>query len=66
MRCLWRLLVLGLFLAGTAICQPRRVLYITHSAGYRHDTIPTSIEALVDAAKASGALEIVATEDVSM
>jgi uncharacterized protein (TIGR03437 family) len=45
--------------------QPKRVLYITHSAGYRHDCLPTSARVLQDVAERSGRLQVVSTEDVS-
>jgi uncharacterized protein len=44
---------------------PERVLYFTHSAGYRHEVIPLSQAILTQLGKDSGAFEIVATEDVS-
>jgi type 1 glutamine amidotransferase len=44
---------------------PRRVLYVTHTAGYRHDSIPASHEAMRRVAARSGALEVVGTEDLS-
>lgn len=61
-------LVLSLgFLAAIAMAQqPKRVLYITHSAGYRHDSIPVSVQALQAAASASGKLEVIASEDLSL
>jgi uncharacterized protein (TIGR03437 family) len=43
--------------------QPKRVLYVTTSAGYRHDSIPTSIEVLQ--ALAPDRLQVTATEDLS-
>ncbi|MBI2688432.1 MAG: ThuA domain-containing protein [Acidobacteria bacterium] len=66
MRRLWRLLSLGLFLAATLAGQPKRVLYVTHSAGYRHDVLPISIAVLRETARESGRIEIVATEDLAM
>ncbi len=49
-------------LVAFAEAQPKRILYVTHSAGYRHDSIPVSVQAL----RAGGRVEIVATEDVGM
>jgi len=46
--------------------QPKRVLYVTYSAGYRHDSIPASIEVMQQIASANGALEVVASEDLSL
>lgn len=54
-----------LLLAVTLHAAPKRVLYVTHTAGYRHDSIPASQEAMRMVAARSGALEIVATEDLS-
>ena len=58
-----RCLVLICFLATLVSAQPKRILYLTLSAGYRHDSIPASIEVMraLDPAH----LEIIATEDVS-
>jgi type 1 glutamine amidotransferase len=61
-----RLLALALLLAATVAAQPKRILYITHSAGFRHDSILHSIEVLKAIANSSGKLEIVQTEDVSL
>jgi uncharacterized protein len=45
--------------------QPRKVLYLTHSAGFRHDNLGTSQQVLREIAARSGNLEITATEDLS-
>lgn len=58
-------LALLIFVAG-CWAQSKRVLYITHSAGFRHDSIPASIEAMRAIAVKSGSLEVVPTEDLSM
>jgi len=63
---MWRLVLAGLVFAGLAAGQPKRVLFLTHSAGYRHDSIPVAVSALTEIARADGRLEIVATEDVAM
>lgn len=42
-----------------------RVLYITHSAGYRHDVLPLSGNILHDLGDSSGRFEVTATEEVS-
>lgn len=58
-----RLTVLVLAFVALAQAQaPRRVLYLTHSAGFRHDSIVVSRQTL---ATLSPQLEIVATEDLS-
>jgi len=52
-------------LGARAERPPERVLYFTYSAGYRHDVIPLSTAILTQLGSASGAFEIVATEDLS-
>jgi uncharacterized protein (TIGR03437 family) len=50
-----------------AVAAPKRVLYITHSAGFRHDSILASRQAMETiAAQSGGALEVVASEDLSL
>jgi uncharacterized protein len=44
---------------------PNRILYVTHSAGFRHDVIPTSRAVLKQLGEASRAFRITTTEDVS-
>lgn len=61
-----RLLLAILLLAGIGRAQDtKRVLYVTQSAGYRHDSIPTSIATLRSIADRARTLEVVATEDLS-
>src|SRR5262245_62510041 len=48
-----------------AHAQQRRLLYLTHSAGYRHEAIPLSRTILSRIGQASGLFDITATEDVS-
>jgi len=62
---LWRILLV-LLTVVMAWGQPKRVLYLTYSAGYRHDSIPTSAEVLRRAGATSGQLEVVASEDLSL
>lgn len=45
---------------------PKRVLYFTLSAGFRHDSIPLSRQVLEDAAVKDGRIEIVWSEDPSV
>src|SRR5688500_12964940 len=52
-----------LLLAAACAAQPKRVLYITHSAGFVHGSIPASVQALRDVTTRAGDIEIVATED---
>ncbi|NOJ42962.1 ThuA domain-containing protein [Bradyrhizobium australiense] len=52
-------------LGGHAEGPRERVLYFTHSAGYRHDVIPLSKAILTQLASNSGVFEVTATEDPS-
>ena len=61
----WRIL-LAFVTAALAWGQPKRVLYMTYSAGYRHDSIPASAEVLRQVGADSGQLEVVASEDLSL
>src|SRR4051794_24188303 len=45
---------------------PLRVLYVTHSAGYVHDSIPTSCSTLQSLGTRSGAFEVICSEDLSL
>jgi type 1 glutamine amidotransferase len=51
---------------GLPTGQPKRILYITLSAGYKHEAIPASVKAFKEIAQQSGKLEVVQTEDVSL
>jgi type 1 glutamine amidotransferase len=44
---------------------PNRILYFTHSAGYRHQVIPTSQAVLKQLGENSRAFKVTTTEDVS-
>jgi uncharacterized protein len=46
--------------------HPARVLYFTHSAGYRHDVIPASREILKRIGEKEPRFEVTASEDVSV
>jgi uncharacterized protein len=46
--------------------RPARVLYFTHSAGYRHDVIPASREILKQIGDREPRFEVTASEDVSV
>jgi len=48
-----------------AYAQQRRLLYLTHSAGYRHEAIPLSRTVLSRIGQNSGLFDVTATEDVS-
>ncbi len=46
---------------------PKRVLYVTHSAGFRHDSIAISRQVLESfGTRTSGALEVISTENLSL
>src|SRR5262245_35805087 len=53
---------------GSACAQdrPARILYFTHSAGYRHEVIPASREILRQIGETPPRFEVVASEDVSV
>ena len=44
----------------------RRVLYLTHSAGFKHDVLPLSEQILKEIGERSGAFEVTATKDCSL
>ena len=52
---------------SAALAEQRlnRILYFTHSAGYRHEVIPLSQAILRQVGRDSGAFDVTATEDVS-
>ena len=52
-------------LGARAERPPEGVLYLTYSAGYRHDVIPLSRAILTQLGATSGAFEVIATEDLS-
>ncbi len=54
-----------LFVLLAPAAEGKRVLFLTHSAGFRHDSIATAIRAFEQIATRTGVLEIAATEDVS-
>jgi type 1 glutamine amidotransferase len=45
--------------------QPKNILYITNSAGYRHDSLPLSQQVLRDIGTRSGKFQVIATDDLS-
>ena len=52
-------------LGARAERSPDRILYFTHSAGYRHDVIPLSKAVLTRLGSDSSVFEVTATEDTS-
>ena len=63
---MFRLVAILLVLGVAAPAATKRVLYITHSAGYRHDSIPTSQIVMEQLGVKSGAFEVVSSEDLSL
>jgi uncharacterized protein len=49
----------------TAHAQQQRLLYLTHSAGYRHESLPLSRTVVGRIGRNSGLFDVTATEDVS-
>jgi len=70
LRCvLWpgmALCSLFLFQPCASADSPKRVLYMTHSAGYVHDSIPTSCAVMQELATRSGRFEVLCSEDLSL
>ncbi len=63
---MFRPLLLLFLCALTAPAAPKRVLYVTTSAGFRHDCLPLSQAVMRELGERSGAFEVVATEDTSL
>ena len=59
-----RLAILLLVLLSSAFGASKRVLYVTHSAGYRHDSLPVSAEVLRQLGR-SADYDLTWTEDLS-
>ena len=73
-KLLWAVAPALTFIAALAVVhaptraedRPARILYLTHSAGYRHDVIPVSRDILKRIGEMSPRFEVVTTEDVSV
>jgi type 1 glutamine amidotransferase len=52
--------------ASTAARSKRKALYLTHSAGFKHEILPLSEEIMKQIAERSGEFEIDATKDCSL
>lgn len=61
---LFRLAILITALAVQASAA-RQILFVTHSAGFRHDSIPVAVRALEDVGRRSSAFTVTATEDLT-
>jgi len=51
---------------SSAARAKRKVLYLTHSAGFKHDVLPLSEQILKQVGERSGAFEVTATQDCSL
>src|SRR5260370_38650914 len=71
MRLVW-ILGLGavlcalLFQPGASADPPKRVLYMTHSSGFVHDSIPTSCDVMQPLAIRSGQFDVLCSDDLSL
>lgn len=65
-RLLGLALIVGVCSASNAsnAQAPKKVLYLTHSAGYKHDVLPLSMQLLPQIGKAHG-FDVVATKDLT-
>jgi type 1 glutamine amidotransferase len=52
--------------AATGQSETPRVLYLTHSAGFKHDVLPTSEQIMRELGKSSGAFEATVTQDCAL
>ena len=50
----------------TATPPTRRILYLTQSAGFKHDVLPLSAQILQDLGRRSGAFDVTPTDDSSL
>jgi uncharacterized protein len=66
----WRKLVgvsiLAIAAASAASAASRRILFLTATYGFRHDSINAAIQVMQDLARQSGVFEVDNTEDVSL
>jgi type 1 glutamine amidotransferase len=51
---------------ATAARAKHKVLYLTHSAGFKHDVLPVSEEIMKEMGERTGAFEVTATKDCSL
>ena len=52
--------------SANASVKKRKVLYLTHSAGFKHAVLPESEKVFKELGEKSGAFEVVATQDCSL
>jgi type 1 glutamine amidotransferase len=60
------LAVAGVLWAAAWASDPPRVLYLTHSAGFKHDVLPVSDEIMQEIGKRTGAFEATITQDCAL
>lgn len=64
---LWPAAALFLLLTPlTAAGAPKRILYMTHSSGFVHDSLPVSCSVMQQLASRSGRLEVVCSDDLTL
>jgi hypothetical protein len=56
----------GVVSAGMWAAETPRILYLTHSAGFKHDVLPTSEQIMRELGQNSGAFEATVTQDCSL
>jgi uncharacterized protein len=56
----------GVLSVGMWAAETPRILYLTHSAGFKHDVLPTSEQIMRELGKTSGAFEATVTQDCSL
>jgi hypothetical protein len=61
-----RIAFLLLTFIAAAAAQPKRVLLVNHSAGFRHDSVVVAAQVLEALGRQSGVYEVVSTEDLSL
>jgi type 1 glutamine amidotransferase len=66
MKVICAVVAVGVLSAGSWQHETPRVLYLTHSAGFKHDVLPTSEQIMRELGKTSGAFEATVTQDCSL
>jgi type 1 glutamine amidotransferase len=56
----------GVLSVGMWAGETPRILYLTHSAGFKHDVLPTSEQIMRELGKTTGAFEATVTQDCSL
>jgi uncharacterized protein len=66
MKVICAVVAAGVVSAGMWPAETPRILYLTHSAGFKHDVLPTSEQIMPELGKNSGAFEATVTQDCSL